>query len=113
MKEQLRQPAHSRASRLLAIIACVVISVSGVLAKAPERKEMTQAKAAAEKLVIEALAQGAVGLSVALAYDNDIVLERGFGLAEVEHDVRGASHYVLGLLSFIHNIKRVLSFQAN
>ncbi len=108
MKEQLRQPAHSRASRLLAIIACVVISVSGVLAKAPERKEMTQAKAVAEKLVIEALAQGAVGLSVALAYDNDIVLERGFGLAEVEHDVNADEETMFRIASIIKQFTAAL-----
>lgn len=43
---------------------------------------------AADALAAEALSQtGAVGLSVAVARDGEVILSKGYGLAEVEHDV--------------------------
>lgn len=45
--------------------------------------------AAADKLAAEALSEkGAAGLSVAVARDGKVILSRGYGLAELEHDVK-------------------------
>lgn len=45
--------------------------------------------AAADQLAAEALSQqGAAGFSVAIARDGKVILSKGYGLAEVEHDVK-------------------------
>ena len=54
---------------------------------ATERVSPDEARTKIQGLVDEALADRAVGLSVALAYDGEIVLEKGYGTIEVEHEV--------------------------
>lgn len=60
------------------VTACVAFSV-------PPTDEAIAA--AADKLAVEALSQpGAAGLSVAIARNGKVILSKGYGLAEVEHD---------------------------
>lgn len=58
--------------------------------------------AAADKLAADALSErGAVGLSVAVARHGKVILSKGYGLAEVEHDVRadGDSMFRMGSIT--------------
>ena len=79
----------SRAFRSLLLAAAVVYTWSSTVqaVQAAERVNTEQARSAIADLLTAALEKGAVGLSVALSYDDDIVLESGYGIAEVEHDV--------------------------
>lgn len=58
--------------------------------------------AAADKLAAEALSQsGAAGLSVAVARNGKVILSKGYGLAEVEHNVKanGDSMFRMGSIT--------------
>jgi CubicO group peptidase (beta-lactamase class C family) len=58
--------------------------------------------AAADKLAAQALSQpGAAGLSVAVARKGNMILSKGYGLAEVEHDVEadGGSMFRMGSIT--------------
>ena len=58
--------------------------------------------AAADRLAAEALSQtGAAGLSVAVARNGKVILSKGYGLAEVEHDVKaiGDSMFRMGSIT--------------
>ena len=58
--------------------------------------------AAADKLAAQALSQtGAAGLSVAVARNGKVILSKGYGLAEVEHDVKadGDSMFRMGSIT--------------
>ncbi|MEM9409367.1 MAG: serine hydrolase domain-containing protein, partial [Acidobacteriota bacterium] len=68
-------------------IAAVTALVLATASAAVERLSPEEARARIQTLVEEALAGRAVGLSVALAYDGNILLEEGYGTIEVEHDV--------------------------
>lgn len=67
-------------------IAVALVSACVALAQPPTDAEIT---AAADKLAAEALSEtGGAGLSVAVARNGKVILSKGYGLAEVEHDVR-------------------------
>jgi len=69
-------------------IAVVLVSASVALVKPPTDAAIV---AAADALAAEALAQeGSAGLSVAVARDGKVILSKGYGLAEVEHDVEAS-----------------------
>jgi CubicO group peptidase (beta-lactamase class C family) len=66
-------------------IAVSVVSACVALAQPPTDAEVA---AAADKLAAEALSEtGAAGLSVAVARNGKVIFSKGYGLAEVEHDV--------------------------
>lgn len=73
-------------TRLLATLTTLFLVIASPAVSA-ERVPSEQATQLVRGLVDEALAGNAVGLSVALAYDGDIVLEEGYGSIELEHDV--------------------------
>ena len=83
-----RRNLSPRPLRALAL-AVLTIALLGAGAATAETKPIStdEAKAAIEALAEEALGKGAVGLSVAVAYGSEVIFDRGFGLAEVEHDV--------------------------
>lgn len=73
-------------ARLIALHALVVILTSrGALAAPPTDAEL---RAAVDGIAQESLEKpGAVGLSIAIARAGQVVVEAGYGLAEVEHRV--------------------------
>ncbi len=64
-----------------------ILVAGGIHASASERLDREAAQTAIRDLAEAALADRAIGLSVAVAYGDEFVLNDGFGLANIEHDV--------------------------
>jgi CubicO group peptidase (beta-lactamase class C family) len=68
-------------------ILLLCVAAATPTAHPAERIDPDAARDKIEQLAVAALDQGAVGLSIAVSYDNEVILAKGYGLAEVEHDV--------------------------
>lgn len=72
------------APRIVSLILVFLCSTSAAPAQSPPSDDALVAKV--EALVADALkAPGAVGLSIAVARDDRLLLDQGYGMAEVEH----------------------------
>lgn len=66
--------------------AAALVSVCIALAQPPSDAELINET---DRLAAETLSQpGAAGLSIAIAREGKVILSKGYGLAEIEHDVR-------------------------
>lgn len=74
---------------MLSIVAAALASACIVVCEPPTDAAIASA---ADKLAAQTLAEtGAVGLSVAVARHGRVILSKGYGLAEVEHDVKATA----------------------
>jgi len=80
-------------------VAAALVSACIAFSELPTDAAIT---AAADKLAAEALSEtGAAGLSVAVARNGKVILTKGYGLAEVEHDAKadGDSMFRMGSIT--------------
>ena len=72
---------------LFACVAALVFLAAASAGGANERVAVDAATKEISALASKALEDGAVGLSIAVSYGDEIIFDQGVGMAEVEHDV--------------------------
>ena len=103
-------PCLRRTAATCGFVALAILLSATSLA-AVERLDATEAAAKIDELAREALGKGAVGLSVAVTYNGEPILSKGYGLAEVEHDIETDSESMFRIGSITKQFTAALVMQ--